>query len=78
VRNQLLAATWSAYFLPGLGAFAIRPRLDGTAEGLDDLRRFLDDVIEHLANRTTARERASFHVAESYTLYEDPRHTYSR
>ena len=36
------------------------------------MRRFLDDVIEHLANRTTARERASFHVAESYTLREGP------
>ena len=58
--------------LPGLGAFAIRPRLDGTAEGMDDLRRFLDDVIEHVANRTTARERASYHVAESYTLGEKP------
>ena len=58
--------------LPGLGAFAIRPRLDGSAEGLDDLRQFLDDVIEHLANRTTARERSTFHVAESYTLREDP------
>ncbi len=58
--------------LPGLGAFAIRPRLDGTAEGMDDLRLFLKDVIEHLANRTTARERVSFHVAESYTLKEEP------
>lgn len=58
--------------LPGLGAFAIRPRLDGTAEGLDSLRQFLDHVIEHLSNRTTARERASFHIAESYTLREDP------
>jgi predicted component of viral defense system (DUF524 family) len=58
--------------LPGLGSFAIRPRLDGTAEGLDELRRFLDEVIEHLANRTTARERVSFHVAESYMLNEGP------
>jgi hypothetical protein len=58
--------------LPGLGAFAIRPRSDGTAEGMDDLRQFLDDVIEHLSNRTTARERASFHAAESYVLREDP------
>lgn len=58
--------------LPGLGAFAIRPRLDGTAEGMDDLRQFLDDVIEHLANRTTARERVSYHVADSYTLREEP------
>lgn len=58
--------------LPGLGAFAIRPRADGTAEGMDDLRRFLDDVIEHVANHTTARERVSYHVAESYTFREDP------
>ena len=58
--------------LPGLGAFAIRPRLDGTAEGMDDLRRFLDDVIEHVANRTTARERVSYHVAESYSVGEKP------
>lgn len=58
--------------LPGLGAFAIRPRKDGTAEGLEDLRKFLDDVIEHLSNRTTARERATFHAAESYTLQEEP------
>jgi hypothetical protein len=58
--------------LPGLGAFAIRPRKDGTAEGLNDLRDFLDLVIEHLSNRTTARERLSFHAAESYTLREDP------
>jgi len=58
--------------LPGLGAFAVRPRLDGTAEGMADVARFLDDVVEHLANRTTARERLSFHVAESYVLREEP------
>jgi hypothetical protein len=39
---------------------------------MDDLRRFLDDVIEHVANRTTARERVSYHVAASYTLREAP------
>ena len=58
--------------LPGLGAFSIRPRGDGTADGLDELRKFLDEVIEHLSNRTTARERASFHMAESYILQERP------
>lgn len=58
--------------LPGLGAFAIRPCTDGTAEGLDDLRVFLDQVIEHLSNRTTSRERATFHLAESYTVKEEP------
>jgi hypothetical protein len=58
--------------LPGLGAFAIRPRADGSAEGMETLARFLDDVIEHLANRTTARERVTYHVAEAYELKEDP------
>lgn len=58
--------------LPGLGAFAIRPRADGTAEGIDDLRRFLDRVIEHLTNRTTARDRVTYHVAQSYIVRESP------
>ncbi|MCF7674096.1 MAG: DUF2357 domain-containing protein [Akkermansiaceae bacterium] len=58
--------------LPGLGAFAIRPRKDGSAEGIEDLRDFLDKVVEHLSNRTTARERATFHAAESYSLKEEP------
>jgi predicted component of viral defense system (DUF524 family) len=58
--------------LPGLGAFAIRPRRDGSAEGMEALAKFLDDVVEHLANRTTARERVSYHVAEAYELMEAP------
>ena len=58
--------------LPGLGAFAIRPKKDGSADGLGELKKFLDEVVEHLSNRTTARERASFHMAESYSLREDP------
>jgi predicted component of viral defense system (DUF524 family) len=58
--------------LPGLGAFAIRPNKEGGAEGLDELRRFLDKIVEHLSNRTTARERATFHTAESYSSEEEP------
>jgi predicted component of viral defense system (DUF524 family) len=58
--------------LPGLGAFAIRPRADGTADGMQELSRFLDDVIEHLANRATERERVSFYQAESYRVQEAP------
>lgn len=58
--------------LPGLGAFAIRPRLDGQAEGMAELSRFLDEVIAHLANRTTARERLSYHARASYSLREEP------
>jgi len=29
-------------------------------------------VLAHLGNRTTAQERVSYHVAESYTLKEEP------
>ena len=58
--------------LPGLGAFAIRPDKDGKPEGMSALTNFLDKVIEHLANRTTARERVSYHIAESYVLKENP------
>ena len=58
--------------LPGLGAFAIRPNAEGGAEGIDALAKFLDDIIDHLANRTTARERAAYHLAESYSTHEKP------
>lgn len=58
--------------LPGLGAFAIRPDKDGKPEGIGELAAFLDRVIEHLANRTTARERVTYHIGESYTLREEP------
>ena len=58
--------------LPGLGAFAIRPNKEGKPEGIHALADFLDQVIEHLANRTTARERLSYHAAESYQLSESP------
>jgi len=57
--------------LPGLGAFAIRPDNDGKAQGMTALEEFLTEVIEHVANRTTARERVTYHVWESY-LAKDP------
>jgi predicted component of viral defense system (DUF524 family) len=58
--------------LPGLGAFAVRPNKAGEPEGMAAVAEFLDRVIEHLANRTTARERVTYHVAESYTVRESP------
>lgn len=58
--------------LPGLGALAIRPRGFGSAEGIEVLSRFLDDLVEHLANRATARERVTYHVAEAYELKDQP------
>jgi predicted component of viral defense system (DUF524 family) len=58
--------------LPGLGAFGVAPDENGAAQGLESLEKFLDEVLAHLGNRTTAQERLSYHVAESYTLNEEP------
>lgn len=52
--------------LPGLGAFAVRPDKDGRAQGINSVEKFIDDVLGHLACRTTARERVTYHVSESY------------
>jgi predicted component of viral defense system (DUF524 family) len=57
--------------LPGLGAFGVAPDENGAAQGLESLEKFLDEVLAHLGNRTTAQERASYDVAESYTLKEE-------
>jgi predicted component of viral defense system (DUF524 family) len=56
--------------LPGLGAFGVTPDEDGQALGLETLAHFLDEVLIHLGNRTTAQERVSYHVAESYASKE--------
>ena len=58
--------------LPGLGAFGVSPDENGMALGLESLENFLDEVLAHLGNRTTAQERVSYHVAESYKLKEEP------
>lgn len=58
--------------LPGLGAFGVSPDKVGAAQGLESLEIFLDEVLAHLGNRTTAQERLSYHLAESYTLKEEP------
>ena len=58
--------------LPGLGAFGVAPDANGAAQGFESLEKFLDEVLAHLGNRTTAQERVSYHIAESYTLKEEP------
>ncbi|MEI7776863.1 MAG: DUF2357 domain-containing protein, partial [Verrucomicrobiota bacterium] len=54
--------------LPGLGAFGIAPDENGVAQGLEPLEKFLDQALAHLGNRTTAQERVSYHIAESYKV----------
>lgn len=58
--------------LPGLGAFGIAPDENGAAQGMESLERFLDEVLTHLSNRTTAQERVSFHISEAYSEKENP------
>jgi hypothetical protein len=41
--------------LPGLGAFSVRPRADGTAEGLGELRVFLEEVVKLVSARDSKR-----------------------
>ena len=53
--------------LSGLGAFAVRPRADGTAEGLDELRLFLEDVVRLVA----ARDRDHGFVDEQGVVREE-------
>lgn len=57
--------------LPGLGAFSIRPANSGKAIGITVLSEFLDKVIDHLSNRTTAHERSRYHLGESLSLKEE-------
>lgn len=58
--------------LPGLGAFGVSPDENGAAQGIEVLETFLDEVLEHLCNRTTAQERMSYHISETYSNKEAP------
>lgn len=71
-RERWPQTMWGFHeILPGLGAFAVAPDEDGRAQGLEHLQVFLDEIMAHLANRTTARERVSYHIAEAYELKEE-------
>lgn len=56
--------------LPGLGAFGVAPDENGQAQGIDSLKKFLEDVIAYLSNRVTASERLSYHTWASYRSKE--------
>ncbi len=70
--NAAVKLTGFHEILPGLGAFGVVPDENGVAQGFESLEKFMDEVLAHLGNRTTAQERVSYHVAESYTLKEEP------
>ncbi len=50
--------------LPGLGAFVMKP---GSIDV--DLKKFIYDVVDHVCNRATARERYTYHANR---VYEQP------
>lgn len=52
--------------IPGLGAFAIRP--SRTNNGTDELKKFLNDVVQHFQNRISQREKMSL---RTYEIYKD-------
>lgn len=60
------SAQWSGYheILPGLGAFPIRP-----GRGDDALEKFIREIVAHVCDRATARERQSYHL---YRVQETP------
>lgn len=52
--------------IPGLGAFAIRPTR--TNNGMEELRIFFNDILNHLLNRTSQREKIAL---KTFQVYKD-------
>lgn len=52
--------------LPGLGAFALRPTEYGDAAGKLPLKRFIEDILEHVSSQVTQHERGRYWIRESF------------
>lgn len=52
--------------LPGIGAFAINPTK--YSQGVEDLKEFLKEVVEHFLNRTSQREKFAY---RTYEIFKD-------
>lgn len=50
--------------LPGLGAFAISP--SKTKEGVNGIKKFLYDIINHFQNRASQREKMAYHTYQTF------------
>jgi hypothetical protein len=50
--------------LPGLGAFVLKP-----GSGDTELAEFINDVVKHICDRATSRERQTYHL---YEINKDP------
>lgn len=54
--------------IPGLGAFAVSP--SRTEDGLNEIKKFILNVLDHYTDRTTQRETQSFYT---YKIMNNPR-----
>ena len=52
--------------LPGVGAFAINSTK--YSQGVEDLKKFLKEVVEHFLNRTSQREKIAY---RTYEIFKD-------
>lgn len=52
--------------LPGVGALPVRPAPHGGETGIGQVGKLVVNVVEHLSNRTSARERASYALWRAY------------
>ena len=69
------STNWQGFheLLPGLGAFVFRPNRDN--DGSSELKQFLKNVIEHLQNRVSQREKKKdqiYKVHSDIVKYELP------
>ena len=64
--------------LPGIGAFVLRPSENGQADPVaaGHLRKFLTDVIDHVASQGTGRERALYWEDVTYAGSGDEERRY--
>ena len=53
--------------IPGLGAFPLRPSKNDT--GIGELKTFILEIVEHLLNRVSQREKIAF---RTYDIYHTP------
>lgn len=56
--------------IPGLGAFAVRP--SKTDSGIGDLKSFILEILDHLINRTSQREKLAFRTFDIHKAPPDP------
>jgi predicted component of viral defense system (DUF524 family) len=54
--------------IPGLGAFSIRPNRNNS--GMEELKKFLNEVVAHFLNRASQREKMSL---QTYETHKDDR-----